>query len=373
MKLILLYSGNPLPAMLELGSVARESGKPTEMILVDRKVRDLSLDSSLLTFPVTLIESTHNGVSLRRLFGFPVLMCKVILALFQKVRAGDVVITNTLDMLAIANTYKLFCRIRIRHQVRDLVALQLGNSLASHVFRRIDKILVSKCDLLIYSAPDFYEKYYSSLYSGRAQLLENLPKRDIWNGFVPRSEKEPFVVAYLGIFRYMKPLFNLVTAIEALAASEAGTYFCRFAGGGDQDAVRALVSNPRCFEFSGRFEYARAIAKMHEDVNLIYAVYDKFDMNCQIAMPTKFYESLLSGIPILVSEGTSIGDLVESMGIGKAVNGEDHRAIEQVLMQATQPDSWYESARERLRLFDTNEIFHRYDHALVVSTDFDFG
>jgi hypothetical protein len=87
---------------------------------------------------------------------------------------------------------------------------------------------------------------------------------------------------------------------------------------------------------------------MHEDVDLIFAVYDRYDLNCQIAMPTKFYESILTKIPILVSSNTYVGDLVERLEIGKAVDGESVDALLETLSQIHDPDSWYSKAKINL-------------------------
>ena len=322
MHIVLLYSGNPLPAMLEIGFVAVSREIDVDLLLVDRSQGDLSVDKRLVNYPVTRILSPHNGLGVRRILAFPITFLKIAKALIAMCRQSSVVITSTLDMLLVARVVTFFTNIRIRHQVRDLHSLQLGTGIASRGLKKFESWLLKPCELLIYSAPAFYDQYYADIYQGRTVLLENLPRPEAWNGFSPSpANATDFKVGYIGIIRYINPLINLVGAVERLSHSKLRcTAF--FAGGGDAVEVRKHVQTPELFSFIGRFEYTAEVAQLHRDIDLIYAVYDRFDPNCQIAMPTKFYEALITKIPIMVSKDTFVGNLVEDMGIGIAVDGE---------------------------------------------------
>lgn len=365
-KLILLYSGDPAPAMLEIGFFAVKEGKDVNLILVNRNNNDIPIDYTLVNYPVIAIRSSYSGVNLRRLINFPFLLMRVGFILFQNTSRGDIVITNTLDMLLIARIVSIIKHLRIRHQVRDLVRLQLGSGAASIVCRAVDAWLVRKCEILICSSPTFYEKYYSKIYSGKFLLLENMPSREIWKNFILKDrQSRVFKIGYIGVIRYLQPLKNLISAVQILNQKSPG-YFVQFAGGGNQEKLQRYIKCPDYFNFFGRFEYSKLAPKLYEDIDLIFAVYDRNDMNCQIAIPTKFYESILTKIPILVSSNTYIGDLVERLGIGLAVDGEVVDALMEALCQISEPDSWYFNARKNLELFDTEKLFQIYDSALLM-------
>lgn len=168
MKIVLLYSGNPVPAMLELGYVAAKNDKDVALILVDRGINVLHLDKNLIDYPVIRVHSPYNGINLKRFIGFPLTAMRIAKRLIQNTSRGDVVITNTMDMLLIARIVSVIKPMRIRHQVRDLVSLQLGRGTLCRIFRFIDSWLVNGCEMLMYSAPAFYEKYYSRIYSGKS-------------------------------------------------------------------------------------------------------------------------------------------------------------------------------------------------------------
>ena len=156
MKYILLYSGNPLPAMLEIGDLAAKVGHDVELILVDRGMNDLAVDHALLGYSVTKVSSPYNGLDLRRLISFPLTTWRVASRLLKVTVNDAVVITSTFDMLLIARITAWLCPLRIRHQVRDLHAVQLGTGLLSKVVRAIEHWCLKRCELLIYSAPAFF-------------------------------------------------------------------------------------------------------------------------------------------------------------------------------------------------------------------------
>ena len=367
MKYILLYSGNPLPAMLEIGVLAAKVGHDVELILVDRGMNDLAVDQALLGYSVTRISSPYNGLDLRRLISLPLTAWRVASRLLKVAVSDAVVITSTFDMLLIARITTWLCPLRIRHQVRDLHAVQLGNGPLSKVVRVIERWCLKRCELLIYSAPAFYEEYFSTIYGGPTALLENLPRLSTWKDFKPDlGRKKGIKIGYIGIIRYMSPLKNLVEAVEYLAASGTDISVL-FAGGGDVSSIQERVKTPEHFEFLGKFEYTSSVAKLHQGLDLIFAVYDRLDMNCRLAMPTKFYEALITRIPILVSMDTYVGLLVERMGIGKAVDGESVEALSEALSFVGQPNSWHSKAKANLATLDINDFYERYEEAMALT------
>lgn len=359
-----MYSGNPLPAMLEIGFVAVTRGIDVDLVLVDRAQRDLSVDKELVNYPIVRIASPYNGLDARRILAFPLTFLKVARTLIATCRRPSVLITSTLDMLLVARVVGFFADVRIRHQVRDLHSLQLGDGMASRALQQFESWLLKPCELLIYSAPAFFDEYYAKIYNGRKVLLENLPQPVPWQGFPSTQMSDgAFKIGYIGIIRYMNPLINLVSAIEQLS-NDGPRFTALFAGGGNAAEVQKHVRTPDLFSFIGRFEYTSEVAKLHHDVDLIYAVYDRFDRNCQIAMPTKFYEALITKIPIMVSKDTFVGNLVEEMGIGIAVDGESVDALVAAFAEIRVEHSWYAKARARLGDLNIQDWYDSYQKAL---------
>ena len=137
-----------------------------------------------------------------------------------------------------------------------------------------------------------------------------------------------------------------------------------FAGGGDVVDLKTRISNPSLFEFQGAYEYSKDIKRLYSGLDLIYAVYDGNDINCQLAMPNKFYESIISKIPIIVASGTFVGYEVERLGIGVSVKSGDTINLERLLSELNNPNNWYEQALRNLHKIDPETYYVAYYEAI---------
>ena len=130
-----------------------------------------------------------------------------------------------------------------------------------------------------------------------------------------------FTIGFVGIMRYADPIFKLIDAVSDIHLS-GEPIKCNIAGGhmGDLLAeVKSRIRHPSVFHFEGVFDYEVDIKRIYSELSVIYAVYDKDDPNCNLAMPTKYYESILARKPIMVAKGTHIASVVERAGIGIAL------------------------------------------------------
>lgn len=366
MHFILFYSGNPLPAMLEVGFEARKRGCDVDLILIDRMENDLRVDEALVNYPVQRIISPHNGVNFMRLFDFVRVLPKMLWALKRLSQKESIVITSSFDTLFVAKLFSRFFDIRIRHQVRDLHAIQLGSGLAAWALKGLERWLLKSVEMLIYSAPSFFDEYYGDIFEGQTVLLENLPQESAWRSFnSSRLSGNKLRIGYIGIIRYMSPLANLIDAVDHLR-SKGFDCSTLFAGGGNSEPLKRHAGNRDGIYFNGPFEYTSQVADLHRDVDLIFAVYDRFDRNCQIAMPTKFYESLITRIPIVVSKDTYVGRVVEQMGIGVAVDGESVDELIAVLGAVFDKGSWYSNAKLKLEGLNIDRWYQSYRNSLEI-------
>ncbi len=365
--ILFLYNGAATPAMLEMASFARDSGLRPVLILLDRGEQQLIMDSSLLGYDVIRIDVEYKRVDLMRWMSFPSLLFKVRKQIDRELASGGRIITSSFDMLVIAWFASIFRGFEIRHQVRDLHSLQLGESLSSRVLRFIERVVLRRVQKLIVSSPRYVTDYYSKIYSGESVLLENVPQQSVWEGFErkPRADGT-FVIGYIGVLRYLDSLFALIDAVEKLA-DEGVKVKVVFAGGGiasDVHALKARARNKALFEFHGPYEYSKDIKKLYEDVDLIYAVYDERIRNCRIAMPNKFYESVLAGIPLLVASNTFVGEQTLKEGIGEVVALSEPVCLYDLLVSATRRTGWYSAALERLRQKSADGLFAQYRLAI---------
>ena len=84
-------------------------------------------------------------------------------------------------------------------------------------------------------------------------------------------------------------------------------------------------------------------------------------------MPNKFYESIISRIPIMVASGTFVGREVERLGIGILVKSGDVINLEVLLSEVNNPNSWYEQALKALHSIDPETYYLAYYEAIKSS------
>ena len=364
MQIILLYSGVPLPAMLDLGYRAAKNGASTALIYIDRCGKDLPIDNNLIVYPVKRLAFRFSGIGVKRFVLFPKMLLMVWRELHSLAKAESVVITAGLDSLVIASLYSLiFKPIVVRHQVRDLHKWQLSNSFITSILKTVEKFALKRCDIIAASSPKFISAYYSKIYDGKTIVLENLPKREVWGAYKSRVE-QPIVVGYIGIVRYKKQLKNLVDAVISINKKGFNVKLLITGGGASEFICEFEIDHP-IIEYADQYKYTEEIARIYSGINIIYAVYDRNDFNCQIALPTKMYEAMITKVPIIVASGTYVAEVVTKIGIGIAVDGESVDAIADCLKDINQPNSWYSKAKRELAKINLEKLYENYDAAIM--------
>ncbi len=368
--IIFLYTGSPLPAMLDLIAHAKQTGLNPLLVLLDRGENELILDSSLINYDIIRIDVGYKKVELNRFLTLPKLLLNIRRIILSNLTPGGIILTCAYDMLLFAQLINLFHSFKIRHQVRDLNALQLNNGIVPEFFKQIERVLLLGVEKVIISSPKFATDYYENIYKGEIILLENVPQKSVWTDFKrqPRNNGE-LVIGYIGILRYKESLFNLIETVERLV-KEGQNIKVVFAGGGkcsDLKEIQGRISNQCVFEFSGPYEYAKDIKQLYQDVDLIYAVYDENMRNCQIAMPNKFYESILSKIPLLVAANTFVGEQTLKYNIGEVVSLKEKDSLYNLLKSISQHDSWYKNALDTLQDLSAESLYNEFNKAMAKS------
>ncbi len=362
-----LVSGRPVPAVLDMAFHAQKAGLRAVMIILDRGVSDLMVDPAFITFEIHTINVSYQKVSASRLFSFPSTYRAIRRILRPRLKPDGIICTAGYDLLLLARLFCVGRLYRLRHQVRDLHRLQLSGGVAGWLFVNLERIMLRRVEQLIVSSPKFHEEYYRKIYSGKVVLLENTPARRTWMGFSRAARKDAvFNIGFIGIIRYEKSLRQLATAAK-VGVEEGRAFRVIFAGGTANSALLKEIADSPIFEVLGAYEYTRDIQRLYANVDLIYAIYDSYDRNCQLAMPNKFYEAIIAKIPIVVAKNTFVEAEVLRLGIGASVVSGDSDGLLQLLREVDRADGWYAKACARLRELDAEAYFVAYDAALSES------
>lgn len=244
----------------------------------------------------------------------------------------NVIYAEGLDTLIIAGKYKKNHDVRIMFEVADL-----RENYITKPKKAIDRIITAmllqrekkafkNVDFLVVTSPKFYDMHYNTLISKDKMLfIPNAPDVEVFKDYTKHDGE--FTVGFIGGIRYLQQMKMLVDA--------AGIAGCKvlFAGAGgtstDYEEIQAYCKGKNYVQFTGRYDYNTQISGLYGMVDCVFAVYDADNPNVRIALPNKLYESILCELPIIVAKDTYLAELVESWGVGVAV---DHKSLNDLVI-----------------------------------------
>lgn len=155
--------------------------------------------------------------------------------------------------------------------------------------------------------------------------LPNYPEAEKFESVkhIPSSKLR---IMYAGYVRYLVPLTNLINAtkdMENVKVSIHGTGTC-------WDNIKKMEEFSKNLEVTGEFKHEE-INKFYSESDIIYVVYNKGNKNDETALPTKFFESIISGVPLIVSKDSLMEKTVEKYDIGFNVDGTNEENIKKLI------------------------------------------
>lgn len=362
---LFLSSNTPTPALIDKIRVAKSVGRRPLLVYFKRKeefiAADLPSDCDCIEYPVNF-----SGVGVRRLFTLAAFVRWLRNRIRSSMSQGGDCYTETFDLLLMGMVAGIGRPIRHRFEARDLHAVQFGRGPLSVAVRLAERWAIPRLHMLVLTSEKFFGEYYHRFTVRRHVVVENMPRREPWNGFRRQDDSgATFCIGFVGVVRYYECLTALIDAVRILRG-EGHSVSVRFAGGGDKiHELKKYCGDEPGFEFTGPFRYTVDIQCLYTDLDLIYSVYDARLLNVRYAMPNKFYEAYITRIPIMVASGTYLEERVQAAGIGIGVPATDAAKIAIALKTAIAHDGWYAAANIALQREDAVERqFRAHENAI---------
>lgn len=134
-------------------------------------------------------------------------------------------------------------------------------------------------------------------------------------------------ISYTGYVSRYLPTYNLMCAANELDNIEVSIN----GDGPFYEELKEKSKDMKNITMTGKYNHDD-IAKFYENSDILYCVYNKNNPNDATAIPTKFYEALISGSPLIVAKDTAMSEFVEKYDIGFCVNGEDKEDIKNTIL-----------------------------------------
>ena len=135
-------------------------------------------------------------------------------------------------------------------------------------------------------------------------------------------------VMYAGYVRHLVPMTNLVKAGKKLKDIKISIH-----GSGEiVDELKVLADGSDNIRLTGAYTHDK-ISEFYANADLVYIVYNKGNPNDEAALPTKFFESIISGVPVVVSKDSLLEKTVKKYDIGFSVDGTSEEEVENLLLE----------------------------------------
>jgi glycosyltransferase involved in cell wall biosynthesis len=262
---------------------------------------------------IVRLRTWQAGSMLSFLLNYPLFFMRGLLAAMH--RDDDIVHSHDFDTLPLGFAISWMKRIPLVFDAHENYAQMISIDMPSLVPRLVlwaEGVLTRRAELVI-TVSEVHAAHMKPNARHGVVLVENcinIPK-DIPE---PRFEGRDLVLIYVGT---LEPMRYIVESIDATLGIDGCVY--ELAGWGRLEEEVRKRSDGERVRFLGFMQHHDMLRRMaSSDVAL--CLLDPANENYVGNSPTKIYESMAVGIPVLTTGGTTSGDLVEREGCGLVID-----------------------------------------------------
>jgi glycosyltransferase involved in cell wall biosynthesis len=205
------------------------------------------------------------------------------------------------------------------------------NKIRKKIWLAVEYFAVPWIDVLItVSQPlaDLYRKKYSRL--KQVIVIRNLPEKEVLSDTsVPLVKTSDPVILFQGHFRPGRGLINLIEAFSQIKDAHLVMI-----GGGDMEGeLKSMVLKKRLGNSVSFLGYIPTdeLIQTAARADLGVVLFEPTSLNYRYALPNKFFEYIMAGIPVLASNIDTFKSYMETYQIGLTVDPSDVEEIKRTL------------------------------------------
>lgn len=226
---------------------------------------------------------------------------------------------------------------KVVYDPRDYVSVcYKGGQLKLFILKLIDNVFMALADLVIFPDYQYFIHYglfklnskkYYVLPNSTEDSFEKIKTIDIYEKY--KISKEKMLIPILGYFnedRGKELIFKIIKE------NPEGFHFIVAGDIGNIGDIQFFKSKENV-SFLGKIPYFDALAIMY-NATIVPQLYDPLLLNNKYAYPTKFYDCLMVGTPLIFSTGqTALLDVLNLYNIGISIDYNDTDAFRNVLLK----------------------------------------
>ncbi len=214
----------------------------------------------------------------------------------------------------------------------DTIGFPILPGLSRKITARIDRALMKSAVAIILPDESRIAQVGLDTTKQRVVIVNNSPDQRILRSIVSRSlETKSFTVFYGGGIGNGRGIVEMCLAVKDLPDVQLVVMGpCSPSFG---EALREVCRNVDNIRLHLTFVPYQEIIAETMKADLLFAVYDPADHNARFSSPNKLFEAMMCGKPIIVSDGTSMDDIVRNENCGLVVPYGDVQAIRETIVK----------------------------------------
>jgi len=328
-NLLFVISHQPNPRFIKQINYFSRRGFNVSVVYFERSYLanlNSNIDESVKLY---LLGAIENGQYFQRVWVYIKSIFKL-KKILHEIQPNKVIVTNVdILFLLMLNNIKQYAS-DIIVEISDLRGYTFNNKITDKIQQYIDSILFKRyVSKLILTSPKFYEFYYQHKFSGEHFVLENKLLKTMLPKKLSKVKNKIFTIGVVGLLLDGKPHKALFEYVKDKAGIEVHIY----GTGVYQDQAMEYAQKYSNIKYFGGYDFFQDVSKIYASLDVIYMAYDttKGDLNINLALPNKLYEAMYFKVPIITSQETYLGELVERYNIGACVKCCDKDSLSNIL------------------------------------------
>lgn len=213
-------------------------------------------------------------------------------------------------------------RARMFVDVRDGIVERIGsrNGIAIALAKGMRFVVAKKASL--YIVPDENRKALHGKVTRDALVLENSPAME---SIEAKEKSREISILFSGSLNAQRGLNTLRRALEASRGVR-----CVAAGWFQEEKLKAdMIGTGKC-DFLGAVTH-RELLELCAEVDGVFAFYEPSSENNLNASPSKLYDAMMAGVPLIINDEVAIARRIESSGLGFQCGYSDHEGLARLL------------------------------------------
>jgi glycosyltransferase involved in cell wall biosynthesis len=212
----------------------------------------------------------------------------------------------------------------------DMIGFPILPGLSRKIIAKIDRTLMKFADVIILPNESIIKQVGLDPRKKPIVIVNNSPDQDILRGIVSRSLKDkPFTVFYGGGVVKVQGIIEMCLAVKDLC--DVQLFVTGPCSQSFEAELREMCKNIDNVKLNLRLVPFKEVITEIMNAHLLIGLYDPAVPNNRFASPNKLFEAMMCGKPIIVSDGSTMTEIVRDENCGLIVPYGDIAAIREAI------------------------------------------